>query len=169
MRHMRHPTPTRWLITPHPASDTNKGTGKPISIDVELPLREQMDFKRTDKTSNGHVRPMSAPHPDGQTNRLQQIFNEPSRLPRAHAEQGFHGQTGLDRGIAELLLPTAPAARRAASRPCPDQTRSQAIRVASVRYCMSTSSRSCISSGPKCSYLPAIVLDSRDESPAGFV
>ena len=41
MRHMRHPTPTRWLITPHPASDTNKGTDKPISIDVELPLGEQ--------------------------------------------------------------------------------------------------------------------------------
>ncbi len=32
---------------------------------------------------------MSAPHPDGQTNRLQQIFNEPSRLPRAHAERAF--------------------------------------------------------------------------------
>jgi len=59
-----------------------------------------MEFERTDKTSNGHVRPMSAPHPDGQTNRLQQIFNEPSHLPQGHAEQDFHGQTGLDRGIA---------------------------------------------------------------------
>ena len=39
MRHMRHPT--RWLITPHPASDTNKGAGKPISIDVEQPFQEQ--------------------------------------------------------------------------------------------------------------------------------
>lgn len=75
-----------------------------------------MDFKRTDKTSNGHVRPMSAPHPDGQTNRLQQIFNKPSRLPQAHAEQDFHGQTDLDRGIAELLLTTA----FAAPEQCPD-------------------------------------------------
>ena len=39
MRHVRHPT--RWLITPHPASDTNKGAGKPISIDVEQPFQEQ--------------------------------------------------------------------------------------------------------------------------------
>ena len=38
---INHPYPTRWLITPHPALETNQGADKPISIDVELPLREQ--------------------------------------------------------------------------------------------------------------------------------
>ena len=32
---------TRWLITPHPALETNQGADKPISINVESDLRVQ--------------------------------------------------------------------------------------------------------------------------------
>ena len=32
---------TRWLITPHPALETNQGADKPISINVESDLRAQ--------------------------------------------------------------------------------------------------------------------------------
>ena len=65
MRHMRHPT--RWLITPHPALETNQGADKPISIDVEQASSGAVGFKWTDRTNSGHVRPVSAPHADGQT------------------------------------------------------------------------------------------------------
>lgn len=43
---------------------------------------------------------------------LQETLDETSRLPQGHAEQDFHGQTGLDRCIAKLLLSTTLAGRR---------------------------------------------------------
>ncbi len=47
-----------------------------------------------------------------QSDQLQETLDETSRLPQGHAEQDFHGQTGLDRRIAELLLSTTLAGRR---------------------------------------------------------
>ena len=44
-------------------------------------------------------------------NETKQAFHEARGLPQQQAKQGFQGQTGLNGGVAELLLPTAFAAR----------------------------------------------------------
>ena len=56
--------------------------------------------------------PGIARHGPIQSDQPQQTVNEPSRLPLWHTEKDVHGQNGLDPGIAELGLATAPDGRR---------------------------------------------------------
>ena len=58
----------RWLITPHSASDTIKGTGKPIPINLELALRDQWFLTKRPANLADTSEPCQRPiQTDGQT------------------------------------------------------------------------------------------------------
>ena len=46
------------------------------------------------------------------TNKLQQALRKTSGLPQWQSEQLLQSETRMDRGVAEVLLPTTPVARR---------------------------------------------------------
>lgn len=69
-------------------------------------------------------------HGPVQADHAQQALDEPGRLPQRHAEQRFHGQAGLDGGIAVVGLPPTLAGRRGVPGHGgikPDQTASRGV------------------------------------------
>ncbi len=147
---------------------------QPISLQGQ-PYRRSRRVARSLRGINDSVTVLAdtSSNPSDSTSRLATGPRISSRAgsgsPQRHAEQHLHRQAGLDGGIAVGLLSATPARRRGIpAHPWiePDRQRAAALE----RFVIGRPVPGLVGGGGAvCPCIPAITLDSRDESLTGFV
>ena len=109
-------------LAPKAAFRATMLAGMPLPLALGLDagaVDQQVQRSRRATVGNADGQGLLAPaqraeiwHRPVEADQAQKALDEAGRLTKRHAEQHFHRKAGLDRGVAILRLPAAPAGRR---------------------------------------------------------